>query len=102
MGQCLYQLEILLEEGHWKILDLQVENVPKEAHIFKRPPYYEEGNILGKIVKIVMPTEDHIGNGDSLKEEDIQARVENHPIEGGIQTGIEGLLEEEDILEEDH
>ena len=36
-----------------------------------------------------------------LKEEDIQIRMEDHLIEGGILIGIEDLLEEEDILEED-
>ena len=46
-------------------------------------------------------TEDQIGIKDPLKEEDIQVRMEDHLIEEGIPLGIEGLLEEEDILEED-
>ena len=38
---------------------------------------------------------------DPLKEEDIQVRMEGHPIEEDIPKVMEGLLEEEDILEED-
>ena len=55
---------------------------------------------MKKVSKMIIPTEGHIGNGDLLKEEGIQARVEDHLIEGGIPIGIEGLLEEEDILKE--
>ena len=43
---------------------------------------------------------DHIEVKDLLKEEGIQIRMEDHMIEGGILLGIEDLLEEEDILEE--
>ena len=52
-------------------------------------------------MKRTILTEDHLGNGDPLKEEAIQIEVEGHPIKGGIPIGMEGLLEEEDILEED-
>ena len=45
--------------------------------------------------------EDHIEIEDPLKEEAIQVRMEDCLIEGGIPIGIEGLLEEENILEED-
>ena len=44
--------------------------------------------------------EDHIEIKDLLKEEGIQIRVEDCLIEGGIPIGIEGLLEEKDMLEE--
>ena len=50
---------------------------------------------------MTIPTGDHIGNGDHLKEEGIPMKVEGHPIEGGIPIGMEGLLEEEDTWEED-
>ena len=50
---------------------------------------------------MTIPTGDQIGNGDPLKEEGIQIRVEGHLIKGDIPIGMEGLLEEEDILEED-
>ena len=46
-------------------------------------------------------TEGQIEIKDPLKEEDIQVRMEDCLIEGGIPIGIEGLLEREDILEED-
>ena len=61
----------------------------------------KKGNTLERAVKRTILTEDHIGNGDPLKEEGIQIEVEGHPIEGGIPIGMEGLLEEEDIWEED-
>ena len=52
-------------------------------------------------MRIIILIGDHIGIGDPLKEEDIQVRMESHPIEEDIPIGMEGLLEEEDILEED-
>ena len=36
-----------------------------------------------------------------LKEEDIQVRVEDHPNKEDISIGMEGLLEEEDILKKE-
>ena len=58
-----------------------------------------------------MSIEDHIGIGDSLKEEDIQVKVEGHLneediwiedlLEEDIPIEMEDLPEEEDILEED-
>ena len=50
---------------------------------------------------MTIPIGDHIGNGDPLKEEGIPIKVEGHPIKGVIPIGMEGLLEEEDTLEED-
>ena len=50
---------------------------------------------------MVITIEDQIEIEDPLKEEDIQVKMEDHLIEGGIPIGIEGLLEEENILEED-
>ena len=49
-------------------------------------------------MKMIIPTGDHIGKGDPLKEEAIQIQVEGHPIEGYIPIGMEGLLEEQDPL----
>ena len=81
------------------MLDLWDENIPKEAHIFKGPPYCKEGNILERAVMMI--TEDHIEIGDPLKEGDIQVKVEGHQIKEDIPVEMEGLQEEEDILEED-
>ena len=50
---------------------------------------------------MTIPTGDHIRNRDPLKEEGIPIKVEGHQIEEGIPIGMGGLLEEEDILEED-
>ena len=80
---------------------MQDENISKEAHIFKGPPYHEEENTLEGVVMMIISTGDHIGIGDPLKEEGIQVRVEGHLIEEDTPIGMEGLLEEEDILEED-
>ena len=77
------------------------ENIPKEAPIFKGPPYCEEGNTPERVVMMIIPTGDHIEIGDPLKEEGIQVRVEGHLIKEDIPIGVEGLLAEEDILEED-
>ena len=44
------------------------KNIPKEAQIYKEPPYHEEGNIQEKAVMMIMSIEDHIGIGDPLKE----------------------------------
>ena len=95
----------------WKILDLRDENIPKETHMYKEPPYHKEGNIQEKAVMMILSIEDHIGIRDPLKEGDIQVKVEGHLIEGDTQIEdllgedipieMEGLPEEEDILEED-
>ena len=50
---------------------------------------------------MIIPTGDHIGIEDLLKEEGIQVRVEGHLIEEDIPIEMEGLPEEEDLLEED-
>ena len=50
---------------------------------------------------MIIPTGDHIGIRDPLQEEDIQVRVEDHLIKEDMPIGMEGLLKEEDILEED-
>ena len=89
-----------MEEECQKILDLWDENIPKEAQIFKRPPYHKEENTPERVVMMIIPTGDHIGIRDPLKGEDIQVRVEDHLVEGDIPIGMEGLLKE-DILEED-
>ena len=101
MDQYPFRQEILSEEECRTILDLQDENIPKEAHIFKGPPYCKEGNIQERAVMMVISTEDHIEIGDPLKEGDIQVKVEGHWIEEDIPMEMEGLPEEEDILEED-
>ena len=75
------------------------QEYPKKVHIFKGLLCHAEGNIPEIVVMIMI--EEHIGIEDPLKEEGIQIRVEDCLIEGGIPIGIEGLLEEEDILEED-
>ena len=90
-----------MEEESQKIPDLQDENIPKEAHISKRPPYHEEGNIPERTVMMIISTGDHIEIGDLLKEGDIQIKVEGHWIEENIPIEMEGLQKEEDILEED-
>ena len=77
------------------------ENIPKEVHTFKGPPYSKEGNTPERVVLMIIPTGDHIGIGDPLKGEDIQVRVEDHLIKEDIPIGMEGLLKEEDILEDD-
>ena len=64
------------------------------ASILQRREYPRESS------EVIMPTGDHIGNRDPLKEKGIKVRVAGHPIEAGIPIGMEGLLEEEDILEE--
>ena len=46
-------------------------------------------------------TEGQIEIEDPLKEQDIQVRMEDCLIEGGVPIGIAGFLEEEDILDED-
>ena len=71
----------------------------------------KNGNIQEKAVMMIMLIEDHIGIGDPLKEGDIQVKVEGHLIEEDTQIEdllgedipieMEGLPEEEDILEED-
>ena len=76
------------------------ENIPKEAHIFKGHPYHKEGNIPKRVVRIIIQIGDHIGIGDPLKEEDIQVRMEDHPVKEDILM-MEGILEEEDILEDE-
>ena len=80
---------------------MQDENIPKEAHISKGPPYHEEGNIPERVVMMIIPTGDHIEIRDPLKERDIQVKVEDPQIEEDIPIETEGLPEEEDILEED-
>ena len=49
---------------------------------------------------MIISTGDHIGIRDPLKEEGIQVRVEGHLIKEDTPIGMEGLLEEEDILED--
>ena len=80
---------------------MQDKNIPKEAHIFKWPPYHEEGNMQERAVMMIISTGDHIGIRDALKEGGIQVRVEDHLVKEDIPIRMEGLLEEEDILEED-
>ena len=60
---------------------------------------------------MIMLIEDHIGIGDPLKEGNIPVKVESHLIKEDTQIEdllgedipieMEGLLEEEDILEDD-
>ena len=92
----LYLSQLETEEGYWRILGLN-KNIPKMVHIFKGPLCHAEGNIWEIVVMII----DHIEIRYPLKEEGIQIRMEDCLIEGGILIGIEDLLEEEDILEED-
>ena len=80
---------------------MQDENIPKEAPIFKRPPYHKERNIQERAVMMIISTRDHIEIGDPLKEGDIQVKVESHWIAEDILIEMEGLPEKEDILEED-
>ena len=48
---------------------VQDENIPKEAHIFKGPPYPKEGNTPERVVMMITPMGDHIGIGDPLRGE---------------------------------
>ena len=50
---------------------------------------------------MIIPTGGHIEIRDPLKGEDIQVRVEDHLIKEDILIGMEGLLREKDIPEED-
>ena len=94
-----------------KILDLRDKNIPKEVHMYKEPPYHEEGNIQENAAMMIMLIEDHIGIRNPLKEGDIPVKVEGHLIEEytwiedllgeSIPIEMEGLPEEDDILEED-
>ena len=89
-----------MEEECQKVLDSWNEDISKEAHISKGPPYCKEGNIPTRVVMIITPIGDHIGIKDPLKEEGIQVRAEGHLNEEDILIGMEGLLEEEDTLKE--
>ena len=101
MGPYLFQQEILSGEECRKTLGLWDENIPKEAHIFKGPLHHKEGNILERVVMVIILIGDHIEIEDPLKERDIQAKVEGCQIKENILIEMEGLPEEEDILEED-
>ena len=89
----LYLSQLETEEGYQRILELN-KNTPKRVHIFKELLCHTEGNIWEIVAMII----DHIEIEDLLKEEGIQTAMEDCLIEGGIPIGIEGLLEEEDIL----
>ena len=93
----LYLSQLETEDSNQRILELN-KNTLKKVHIFKGLPHHEKGNISDIVVMIMI--EDHIEIKDHLKEEGIQIRVEDCLIEGGIPIGIEGLLEEEDLLME--
>ena len=67
------------------------------AHIFQELLYHIEGNIWEIVVMIIDPTKVR----GPMKEEGIQIRIGDCPIERDILIGIEDLLEEEDILDED-
>ena len=69
--------------------------------MYKEPQYHEEGNIQEKAVMMIMLIVDHIGIGHLLKEGDTPVKVEGHLIEEDIHIEMEGLSEEEDIMEED-
>ena len=86
-----------IEEECRKIPDLWDENIPKEAHMCKEPPYQEGGNIWEKVVMIIMLIEGHIEIKDPLREEDIQIKVEGHLIKEDIL--IEDLLGEDILIE---
>ena len=73
------------------MLGLWNENIPKESHIFKGPPHHK-GNILERVVMILIMTGGHIEIKDPLKEGDIKVRMEGHQIEEG--TRIEDTLGE--------
>ena len=77
-------------------IDLQDENIPKGAPIFKGPPFCKEGNTPERVVMMIISTGDHIGIRDCLKEEDIQVRVEGHLMEEDIPIGMGGLLKEDE------
>ena len=111
MSQHLSQQEILLEEEHRKTPAYWGENIPKEAHMYKKPPYHEGGSIQEKVVMMIMLVEGHIGIGDPQREGDIQVKVEGHLIKEDIRIEdllgedipieMEDLQEEEDTMEED-
>ena len=93
------------KEGCQKTLGLWNEDIPNEAHIFKGPPHCKEGNILERVVMILIMIGDHIEIEDPLKEGDIEVKMEGHQIEEdtriedtlgeGIPTEMEDPLEEE-------
>ena len=62
---------------------LQDKDIPKEAHMYKEPPYQEGGNIQEKVVMMIMLVEGHIEIRDPLREGDIQIKVEGHLIQRG-------------------
>ena len=68
MGQHLSQQEILSEEECRKIPDMRDENISKEAHMCKEPPYQEGVNIQEKVVKMKMIIEGYIEIKDPLME----------------------------------
>ena len=99
-----------MEEEYRKFTGWQNENPPKEAHIYKRLPYPEGGNIQEEMATM-MTIEGHIEIGDPLREGDIQTKVGDPPTEEytliedllkeDIPIEMEGPLEEEDTQEED-
>ena len=65
--------------------------------MYKEPPYQEEGNTQEKVVMMTMLIEGHIEIKDSLREGNIQIKVEGHLI--GKDTLIGDLLEEDIPIE---
>ena len=87
----LYLFHIELEEGCQRIQDLN-KDISERVHIFERLLHHAEGNILVRVVMILIVIEEYMEIKDPLKEEDIKVRMEGHKIEETIR--IEDTLGE--------
>ena len=88
----LYLFHLELEESCQRIQDLN-KDISKRVHIFKGLLHHHAGgNILVRVVMILIVMEEHMEIKDPLKEEDIKVRMGDHQIEEAIR--IEDTLGE--------
>ena len=99
----LYLFHLELEEGCQRIRDLN-KDISKRVYIFEGLQHHAGGNILVRVVMILIVVEEHMEIKDPLKEEDTKVRMGGHRIEEAIRkedTLGEGIqIEMGDPLEE--
>ena len=79
----LYLFHLELEEGCQRVQELN-KDISKRVYIFEGLLHHTGGNILVRVVMILIAVEEHMEIRDPLKEEDIKVRMGGHQIEEAI------------------
>ena len=79
----LYLFHLELEEDCQRIPDLN-KDISERVYIFEGLLHHVEGNILVRVVMMLIVIEDHMEIKDLLKEEDIKVKMGDHQTEEDI------------------